>query len=226
MAYIKFNETEQVIKASVSPVSSNVISIATDHEPVINGFTHYLDADLQYPLDKGEYEGYTTLYRQGDGWYELSNDGSVYVVAEPELPEVYEPTEEELQAAFEKKKEAAVLNTKNILAQYLEDNPLLSNAHGGKEGLYSVTTEKQTLMMSQYMTYQIEKMSNPDAVLTWNETGKACEVWTEAEFLQLVLEVKNYVYPKVSHQQELEERINACATEEELDLIVIDYTEV
>ena len=37
---------------------------------------------------------YTTLFRAGDGWYELSNDGSVYI--EPVAPVQPEPTEEEL----------------------------------------------------------------------------------------------------------------------------------
>ena len=56
-----------------------------------NGFRLYLDADCKYPLDNGEYAAYTTLFREGDGWYELSDDGSVYI--EPVAPE---PTEEEL----------------------------------------------------------------------------------------------------------------------------------
>ena len=59
-----------------------------------NGFRLYLDADCKYPLDNGEYEEYTTLFREGDGWYELSNDGSVYT--EPVAPVQPEPTEEEL----------------------------------------------------------------------------------------------------------------------------------
>ena len=81
-------------------------------------------------------------------------------------------------------------------------------------------------MMSQYTTYQIEKEVNPDAVLTWNETGKACEVWKEEEFLQLVLEIKAYVYPLVSYQQTTEETINACSSIEEVEAIVIDYSTI
>lgn len=223
MAYIRFNNSENVIKGSVLPMHSNVVRIITDAEPVLTGFRHFLDADCVYPHDSGEYESYTTLYRQGDGWYELSNDGSVYEEVAPVQPEPYEPTEEELQAIFERNKENKINESKTLLAEYLEANPISSTAHGGIEGLYSVTTEKQTLMMSQYMTYQIEKQVNPDAQLTWNETGKSCEVWTEEEFLRLILEIKAYVYPKVSYQQTIEEQINACTTEEELAAIVINY---
>ena len=113
-----------------------------------------------------------------------------------------------------------------MLAEYLENNPLHSSAHDGVEGIYSVTSEKQSLMMSQYMTYQIEKNINPDAKLTWNETGKSCAEWTEEEFLQLILEVKAYVYPLVSRQQQIEEQIMICTTQDELDAIVINYTPV
>ena len=91
------------------------------------------------------------------------------------------------------------------------------------EGVYSVTSEKQSLMMSQYMTYQIEKNINPDAKLTWNETGKSCTEWADGEFLQLVLEIKTYVYPLVSYQQQLEEQIMNCTNQEELDGIIINY---
>ena len=226
MAYIRFKDSENVIKGSVLPMHDNVVRIITDAEPELTGFRHFLDVDCVYPHDNGEYESYTTLYRQGEGWYELSNDGSVYEEVAPVQPEPYEPTEEELQVIFERNKENKIEKSKAMLAEYLEANPILSTAHGGIEGCYSVTTEKQTLMMSQYMTYQIEKQVNPDAQLTWNETGKSCEVWTEEEFLQLILEIKAYVYPKVSYQQAIEEQINACTTEEELAAIVINYAGV
>ena len=127
---------------------------------------------------------------------------------------------------LEQNKRNKVLTSKEMLKTYLEDYPIVSTAHNGVAGRYSVTNEKQTLMMSQYMTYKIEKEMNPDAKLTWNETGKSCEEWTEQEFLQLILEIKAYVYPLVSYQQLLEEQIDSCATQEQLDEIVINYNSV
>ena len=69
-------------------ITGDGLTINTD------GFRLYLDEGCKYPLDNGEYEAYTTLFRAGDGWYELSNDGSVYI--EPVAPVQPEPTEEEL----------------------------------------------------------------------------------------------------------------------------------
>lgn len=162
--------------------------------------------------DNWDYSTYTTIYREIEGGVQFSNDGSVYVEPEP----VPEPELEEVKAN-------KIVISKALLARYLEQNPLESVCHGGKLAFYSVTEEKQTLMMSQYMTHQIEKQINPNAVLTWNEKGKSCEAWTEEEFLQLIMEVKAYVYPLVSAQQTLEEQINGCATIEEVKSITIDY---
>ena len=146
---------------------------------------------------------------------------------EPESdPKPYVPTEEELAAIFEQNKKDKVLLSKSLLAAYLEEHPITSTAHGGMEGVYSVTSEKQSLMTRSYMTYQIKKAADPSAKLRWNEAGKSCEDWTEEEFLQLVLEVEAYVYPLVSHQQTLEEQITACTTQEMLDAIVIDFASV
>jgi hypothetical protein len=95
MGYIKFKKKETVTKAIVSEESPHVIRITGDNLVVnTDGFRLYLDEDCKYPLDNGEYEAYNTLFREGDGWYELSNDGSVYV--EPVAPVQPEPTEEEL----------------------------------------------------------------------------------------------------------------------------------
>lgn len=144
---------------------------------------------------------------------ELCNDGVEYVEPEPTPePEPYEPTPEELEEIFQQNKNDKITLSKSMLAEYLENNPIHSSVHNDVEGVYSVTNEKQTLMMSQYMTYQIEKTVNPYAKLTWNETGKSCEEWTEEEFLQFILEIKAYVYPIVSYQQHIEEDIYKCTT--------------
>lgn len=95
MGYIKFKNKKTVQLVVVSEESPHVIRITGDNLTVnTKGFRLYLDADCKYPLDNGEYAAYTTLFREGDGWYELSDDGSVYI--EPVAPVQPEPTEEEL----------------------------------------------------------------------------------------------------------------------------------
>lgn len=132
----------------------------------------------------------------------------------------------EVDGSLKDLKAEKIKMSKTMLADYIATHPLTSTAHGGVAGIYSVTEEKQSLMTSQYISYQAEKQFNPDAVLTWNETGKSCEVWTEAEFLQLVIEIKQYVYPLVSHQQTIEEQINAATSIQEVEAIVVDYSAI
>ena len=95
MGYIKFKNKRTTQLVVVSIESPHVVRITADNIEVnTNGFHLYLDPDCKHPLDQGEYEAYTTLYRAGEGWYELSDDGSVYT--EPVAPVQPEPTEEEL----------------------------------------------------------------------------------------------------------------------------------
>lgn len=85
MAYIKFNNEKTCVKANIVHMDSNVIRIVTKEKPNVSGFYLYLDAAMKHPLDNGEYAAYDTLYRIGDGWYELSNNGAVYVAPVPTI---------------------------------------------------------------------------------------------------------------------------------------------
>ncbi len=78
MAFIKFNDQETCVETTVAPVTKNVVRINLA-EPNLSGFALYLDEEMTSPLSNtGEYDNYNTLYRQCDGFYYLSNDGSVY----------------------------------------------------------------------------------------------------------------------------------------------------
>lgn len=113
--------------------------------------------------------------------------------------------------------------SKKALAAYLEEHPITSSAHGGKDGLYAVTEEKQNLMALNYTTYQIKKNAGMEAVLTWNETGKECDVWTESEFVQLIIEIETYVKPLVSAQQSMEMKIQTATTIQEVNAVEIIF---
>ena len=121
-------------------------------------------------------------------------------------------------------KKYKINQSKEALADYLESHPLLSSVHNNTAAYYSVTKEKQDLMMQQYLSYKIAKSVDPEnAVLTYNAAGEVCEPWGEAEFLQLIIEVKAYVYPLVSYQQTVEKKIMECETKDEVSNITIDY---
>lgn len=106
MGYILYKDkgTEEaaqpVIVSVESPHVVRITAMGDAEAPEINtsGFNLYLDPECKYPLDQGEYEAYTTLYRKEEGWHELSNDGSVYTetVVAPVQPELTEEEKAEL----------------------------------------------------------------------------------------------------------------------------------
>ena len=195
---------------------------------LLSGFNLINEYNGFIQTKREDYKYIYRIYDDNELAIELCNDGIEYMAPEPlPDPEPYEPTLEEIEAQFQQQKKQKVELSKFMLANFLENNPIHSTAHNGIEGIYSVTSDKQTLMMSQYTTYQIAKKNNPDnAKLTWNETGKSCEEWEEEEFLRLVLEIKDYVSPLVSYQQHMEECIYSCTNQEELNQISIDYNNI
>lgn len=115
------------------------------------------------------------------------------------------------------------LSNKN-LNEYLADNPLISTCHNNVSGTYNITKDKQDLMTSNYLTYTIKKTLDSNAVLTWNESGEECEVWTEEEYLQLIIEIEAIVKPLVAHQQSIEKQIISANDLESIKSISLDYS--
>jgi len=110
------------------------------------------------------------------------------------------------------------------LASYLAEHPLVSNCHNNTLGTYNITKDKQDLMTSNYITYTIKKATNPNTILTWNESGEECEVWKEEEYLQLIVEIEAIVKPLVSKQQSLEKEIVNATSLEMIKSIELDYS--
>ena len=113
----------------------------------------------------------------------------------------------------------AIKRSKVMLAQWLEDNPLLYS--DGK--YYSVTEEKQSLLNSNLASYERATQAGIEYPLKWNSTGAECESWSYTDLLALSLSIAGYVAPKVSMQQSYEIRIKNCSSIAEIDSIVIDY---
>ena len=136
-------------------------------------------------------------------------------------------TVNEADMTLEEYKSYRIAQSKAELEEYLESHPITSTSHGGVEGVYSITKEKQDLMSQQYLTYQIAKQVSPEtATLTWNEAGGICTEWIEEEFIQLIMEIKAKVYPLVSYQQEIEVKINESNDKAEIAALLFDYDNV
>ena len=98
MAYLKFLQTKELLPCTVIPQGEHIISLIFQNPQDVNldGFNLYLDSDGTIDIGGKAYQEYNTLYRSIDDLaYQLSNDGSIYVL--PEEQPVHEPTEEELE---------------------------------------------------------------------------------------------------------------------------------
>lgn len=80
---------KEKITCRCTPVGKNLLEIRFDGE--ILDHTLFGDIRCLNAHDKiiGKYEGYTTIYKELEDGFILSNDGSVYV--EPEVPEIVDP---------------------------------------------------------------------------------------------------------------------------------------
>ena len=143
----------------------------------------------------------------------FDDDGNLVDVTEIE-PIV---TEEEIEAHKTKR----IQESKVLLAQWLNDNPILYT--DGK--YYSVTEEKQALLNGNLASYERAKSVGIEYPLKWNSTGSSCVEWEYNDLLALSLTIAGYVAPKVAIQQNIELDIKACETIEDIDAVVIDYDE-
>jgi hypothetical protein len=102
-----------------------------------------------------------------------------------------------------------IAQSKVNLANYLATHPVTSTAHKNTEASYSITQEKQSLLVSMIMMCTI----NPDYQPSWNATGEACTYdWTLEELQTLAADIEAVVRPLVSKQQSMEVEINAAST--------------
>lgn len=109
---------------------------------------------------------------------------------------------------------------KKILAEYLENNPILWT--DGK--YYGVSQEDQIEMQSDLTAYTLKQNSgHTDWKLEWHDKQKACREFTLEEFHSLLNAIIDYVYPLRRKQETYKEQIYAAKSHSELDNLVITY---
>lgn len=118
-----------------------------------------------------------------------------------------------------------IKQSKINLAKYISNNPLYSEAHNKNGGYYNVDEDHQNRLDRNISSYNLAVSSGNQAILTWNETGENCEVWTLEEAIQLALEMRNYVAPLISMQQHLEKEIVRCETDKDVLNIDISFNQ-
>lgn len=137
-----------------------------------------------------------------------------------------EQTLSKLDQSLEAVRANKIIESKSLLEQYYEEHPLFSTVHKEAGEYYSVTSDKQSYLMSMIALVDQSKALGVEFQPTWNATGEQCEPWTELELKQLALQIAQFVYPAVSKQQSYEKQIKELELVEDIQALVIDYNEV
>ena len=137
---------------------------------------------------------------------------------------IYEYRElDDSEDVLDELKKRAIAKTKEDLALYLEQNPLMSSCKGGVEKVYTVTMDKQnqlTATVADYLSNALPSLlagipfEEIDIPIYWNAKGETCEEWTYQEIYQLKNEMMAYVRPIVEYQRYLEKNIMDAETQD------------
>lgn len=123
-------------------------------------------------------------------------------------------------ATLEEAKAYHIGLSKQNLKAYLENHPVFSTVHKPEGGYYSLTEDKQNLLLGMISVAQMKAAAGEEYQPSWNETGQACTYdWTIDQLIQLSFEIEAVVRPLVSHQQTLEAQTNACTVNTEVPAI-------
>ena len=152
----------------------------------------------------------------------INDEGKLIKTAE----EVYVGYLKQIQVDIFNVKQRKIQESKELLATWLLENPMLSEIHNSEGEYYTVTQEKQAQLTQLLMLYSISVQSGGEMQLAWNSTGGICEEWTYEELSTLSFQIAEYVLPRVKKQQEYEVAINNCTTLEEIKAIEISYENI
>ena len=164
-------------------------------------------------MEGNELEEYISTYNQ------YSKDEFMNLITR----RLKEETAQELDNSLEAVKAAKIAESKSLLEAYYATHPLFSTVHVKDGAFYSITSKKQSYLMSMINLVDQAKALDETFIPTWNATGEPSEVWDERELRTLSLQIAEAVYPKVAKQQEYEKIIQSLEQVEAVHSLIIDY---
>ena len=186
---------------------------------IIDGDNFGFDDKNGIPITDEDYNTFFKFQAEGRQFRIKNKEGnSLFDI----LEEYSTKSESELLEELKIKK---ITQTKEDLAKYLEENPLISRCKGGAEKKYTATLEKQnqlTATIADFLTNALPAIlagtpiEEIDIPLYWNAQGDICKVWTYSEIYQLKNEMMAYVRPIVEYQRYLEKTIMEQDTQDKI----------
>lgn len=204
---IKFLNESEPKNASVKKVSNHVVEIK-GREQNLSGFHLVKENGSVF----GKYEDYTTLYREIQGGFLLSNDGSVYVEPEPvPEPEPYEPTLEELKE--QKINEVNNICKETIYAGIDVELPTGETKH------FSLKEEDQINLFGKK-----DQINEGITQLEYHADGEPCRYYTAEEMTAIITAAMQYKSYHTTYCNSLHTWIKEVENKEDLAQITYGAT--
>ncbi|NSI89817.1 hypothetical protein [[Clostridium] scindens] len=207
MQNVLFLNTETPSKAEVKRLGEHLIQIIGDVEKNTSGFHLINDVGSVY----GKYEDFTTLYKEIEGGFVLSDDGSVYVEPEPvPEPEPYEPSLEEVQ-------EAKVQEMNGAQQAAIQEGINVKLTDGAVEH-FTLTDHDQTSLVG----LQAKVLEGEDSI-PWHTSDEAehCKFYSNADMALITTAAMEYVTWHVTYFRDL--RIYIRSLKEKTEVEVVTY---
>ena len=199
---ILFLNQSETVTATVKKLSVHLIEI-TGTEPNTSGFHLLNNAGNVF----GKYDGFTTLYRELEDGFILSDDGSVYV--EPIEPE----PEPEPEISLDEVKEAKVSEMNDIQQKLIAQGVDVTLSDGSKEH-FSLTERDQTSLVGLQAQVAIGAENIP-----WHtsDEDEHCKFYSNADMAKITSSALSYVTWHVTYFRDLRIFIRSLESKEKVE---------
>lgn len=207
MEHVLFLNRKKAVEADVQKISEHTVQILIDKPVNKSGFHLVTDTGDVY----GVYEDYTTLYKEVEGGFILSNDGSVYQEPEPQPEpdiEPYEPTLQELQ-------EEKVAEMSTAQQQAIREGINITLTDGTVEH-FTLTDHDQTSLMG----LQSQVLSGEENI-PWHTSDEAehCKFYSNADMQLITGMAMSYVTWHVTYFRDLRIYIRSLQNKEDVEAV-------
>lgn len=206
---ILFLNQSETVTATVKKLSVHLIEI-TGTEPNTSGFHLLNNAGNVF----GKYDGFTTLYRELEDGFILSDDGSVYV--EPIEPE----PEPEPEISLDEVKEAKVSEMNDIQQKLIAQGVDVTLSDGSKEH-FSLTERDQTSLVGLQAQVAIGAENIP-----WHtsDEDEHCKFYSNADMAKITSSALSYVTWHITYFRDLRIYIRSLESKEEVEQVTYGMT--
>lgn len=203
MAYLKFLDSQKIIKCTVVPESEHVVTLKF-HDAVTvdkSGFDLFLDEQGELDIGGDSYHGYNTVYKNDDttaeyNGYQLSNDGSVY--EEQPQPTPVEPTLDEL-------KEQKIAEMNAAQQESIQNGVEVTLSDGTIEH-FTLTDHDQTSLMGLQT-----KVAHGETQIPWHtsDVNEPCKYYSNTDMALITETAMQAVTFEVTYFRDLRIYINS-----------------